>query len=77
MTYNKLFNELHADYPDIKWTFQRPTPDVIKQYGEGIVFSGHLENTSATFFVPSDEKDKKKWGDLIAAKLYNFPEEEK
>ena len=65
----ELGEYLTGAYPSVMWAFQRAETDVTKIFGDGFVLIGIHEGDREEFFILNTDKHKRKWGDVIAARL--------
>lgn len=65
----KLGKYLHKTYPQIHWYISRPEDNIVVSFGDGFILAGVFESKKVEFFILDEDKNKEKWGDIVAAKL--------
>lgn len=74
MTSNKkLLELLKLLYPEIKWSVEEPEPTITADYGGGFILTGKMDKKKKSFFILDEDKNKVKWGNVIASQLYGMP----
>lgn len=65
----KLLDRAVKLYPDYEWMVQLATPEVIEDYGDGLVLTGTKGNFFATFFILQEDPRKDTWIMMIASNI--------
>lgn len=63
---NRAVRKLRKLYPDITWTITEPERDIIANFGKGDVLQGNLGSDYKEFYILDKDKNKVKWGIIIA-----------
>lgn len=62
----KLIKRAKKMYPDMDWMAQLPNPEILKDYGDGIVLTGRKGLFEATYFILHEDPRKDNWIVMIA-----------
>lgn len=73
---DKALQYLRAAYPKVKWSLGQPDKSIIENFGPGSILKGYYSEREESFFILEEDKNKRKWGDIIAAKLTGTESEE-
>ena len=56
-------------YPDIKWSIQLPSPEILEVYGEGFVMMARKDERMATYFILKEDPRIDNWIHMMAIEL--------
>lgn len=63
---DKDLQRLDAFYPNIDWSIAEPSVAVERDFGDGIILIGERGPKRKDFFILATDKNKLKWGHVIA-----------
>lgn len=72
----QTLRRLNKIYPDIRWGIAEPTDEILSNYGNGMILFGAKQGQIKEFFILEEDKDKLKWGIVIANYLNNTVKED-
>lgn len=56
-------------YPDIRWSIQLPSPEILEAYGEGFVMMARRGNRMSEYFILKEDPRIDNWIHMIAIEL--------
>jgi hypothetical protein len=63
---DKVLSKLQHEYPDIQWGIAEPDSGVLEAFGNGMVLFGKKDGKQKEFFILEEDKNRLKWGKVIA-----------
>lgn len=64
-----VIKQLQERFPSIDWSIHSSTSDVVESYGPGVILRGHKAGKVKDFYVLDQDKQKLRWGVVIAHEL--------
>ena len=56
-------------YPDIRWSIQLPSPEILEAYGEGFVMMARMGNRMSEYFILKEDPRIDNWIHMMAIEL--------
>ena len=56
-------------YPDIRWSIQLPSPEILEAYGEGFVMMARRGNRMSEYFILKEDPRIDNWIHMMAIEL--------
>ena len=65
----KVGRKAQKMYPDIKWSIQMPSPEILEAYGEGFVMMARRGNRMSEYFILKEDPRIDNWIHMMAIEL--------
>ena len=65
----KVGRKAQKMYPDIKWSIQMPSPEILDNYGDGFVMMARRGNRMSEYFILKEDPRIDNWIHMMAIEL--------